>query len=55
MLLTEISRWMAHICNLLLNESINPKRFTLIVKSKNISEKTSDESEKRSEILLDVT
>lgn len=32
---TEISRQWVHISNLLI-ESINPERFTLIVKSKNI-------------------
>lgn len=40
MLLTEISRQGAHICDLFLIESVNPLRLTLIVKSKNISDKS---------------
>lgn len=39
MLLREFSGRRAHIGNLFLIESINPKRFTLIVKSKNMPEK----------------
>lgn len=47
MVLTEIKRRRAHIRNLLLIESINPRRFSLIVNSKIISEQMNERKKKR--------